>query len=228
MSTFLDLTNQTLRRLNEVEVSPSDFLSVRGVQSLAKDAVRNSITKINQSEFTWPFNAAEHQQNLVPGQEEYVWPPNFKVADWDSFQIQANPQLGTGFKTLEFISRDLYYRKYRDIDQTAGVDGRDVPSFVFPSHGNGFGVSPSPDEAYTIRFRYYLTNVNLINADDETRVPPQHDHVIVEGALYFMYMFRDNIEQANMAALVFQQGVKEMRTLLINKYNRMYDTRVAY
>jgi hypothetical protein len=228
MSTFLDLTNQTLRRLNEVEIAQSDFAAVRGVQALAKDSVRNAITKINQAEHTWPFNAAEHQQDLVPGQEEYSWPAQFKVVDWESFQIQADPTLNVDFTTLRFISRDEYYRRYRDMDQSAGADGRSLPYFVFPSHGNGFGVSPSPDKAYTLRFRYYLSESPIIAATDSPRIPTQYDHVIVEGALYFMYMFRDNLEASNMASLVFQQGVKEMRTLLINKYNKMYDTRVAY
>jgi len=228
MSDFLTLTNKVLRRLNEVSVPESEFLSVRGVQALAKDAVRDAIAKINQAEFTWPFNAAETQQVLVKGVEEYAWPADFKIADWESFQIQKDTNLNVDFRTLKFISRDRWYRLYRDLDQNSGTDGREIPSFVFPSHGTGFGVSPSPDEAYTVRFRYYLTAVPLVNASDMTRIPDIFDHVIVEGALYYMYMFRDNPEQANIAAVVFQQGVKEMRTVLINNYNRMYDTRVSF
>ena len=50
MSTFLDLTNQLLRRLNEVEIAQADFPSVRGVQATAKDAIKNAIAKINQAE----------------------------------------------------------------------------------------------------------------------------------------------------------------------------------
>lgn len=228
MSTYIELTNQVLRRLNEVEIDPSNFASVRGVQALAKDAVVNSIAKINQAEFMWPFNAAEHTQTLVQGQEEYSWPIDFKVVDWDSFQIQKDTALNVNYKSLEFISRDQWYRKYRDDDYDSGNEGRDVPEFVFASHGNGYGVSPSPDKAYTIRFRYYLANTTMTLFSDTTRIPSAYDHVIVEGALYTMYMFRDNTEQASAAATVFQQGVKEMQTLLINKYNRMYDTRVRF
>lgn len=228
MSDFITLTNKLLRRLNEVNVPEAEFLSVRGVQALAKDAIRDAINKINQAEFTWPFNAAENQQVLVKGVEEYSWPENLKIADWESFQIQKDSGLGVDFQTLHFISRDQYYKQYRDQDQNSGSDGRNVPYFVFPSHGTGFGVSPSPDAAYTVRFRYYLSTIPLINSGDTTRVPSIFDHVIVEGALYYMYMFRDNPEQANVAATVFQQGLKEMRTVLVNNYNRMYDTRVNY
>jgi hypothetical protein len=228
MSTFLELTNKVLRRLNEVEISPSDFASVRGVQALAKDAVVTAIAKINQAEFTWPFNAAEHQQTLLVGQEEYSWPVFFKVADWDSFQIQKDESLEVNHKSLKFISRDQWYMNHRDQDYDAGVEGRDIPTYVFPAHGNGWGLSPSPDKPYDVKFRYYLSNVDMSAYNDESRIPTAYDHVILEGALYTMYMFRDNVESASAAAAVFQQGVKEMQSILINKYNRMYDTRIRF
>lgn len=228
MSTFIQLVNKTLRRLNEVEIAEAEFGTVRGVQALAKDAIRNSVAKINQAEFTWPFNAAEHEMALAKGQEEYSWPAGFKVADWDSFQIQKDTALNIDYKTLKFISRDEWYRRYRDEDYNSGADGRDVPEYVFPSHGTGFGVTPSPNENYSIRFRYYLSQVDLELASDLPRIPEAYEHIIVEGALYTMYMFRDNLEAASAAATIFQQGVKEMQSLLINKYNQMYDTRVRF
>ena len=227
-STFISLTNQLLRQLNEVEIAQPDFGNTRGVQSLAKDAVRNAVAKINQTEFEWPFNAAEHSVTLVEGQEEYSWPALFKTADWNSFQIQKNEEFGVGYKTLKFIERDVWYKNYRDEDYDAGSAGIECPDYVFPSHGNGFGVSPSPDHPYELRFRYYMTDSTLLNADDAVRIPSIFDHVIISGALYYMYMFRDNAESSNIAATVFEQGVKEMRTLLINKYERIADTRVRY
>lgn len=227
-STFLNLTNQVLRRLNEVELTQSDFGNARGVQALAKDSVRNAVQKINQTEFEWPFNAAEHTQELVTGQEEYSWPPYHKIADFNSFQILKDESLKTGYKTLHFIERDVWYKKYRDADYEAGAQGRDIPEFVFPSHGNGYGVSPSPNAPYTLRFRYYMNNPALDKWDDEVRIPEIYDNTIVEGSLYYLYMFRDNAEAANISATVFEQGVKEMRTLLINKYERITDTRVRY
>lgn len=227
-STYLSLTNQVLRRLNEVEISQSDFGNARGVQALAKDSVRNAIAKINQTEFEWPFNAAEHVQVLAQGQTEYSWPVYHKTADFNSFQIQKDDALNTDYKTLDFIERDVWYKNYRDLDYSAGNAGRDVPEFVFPAHGNGYGVSPAPDKAYTLRFRYFLSSVDLNAYDDLVRIPEAYDATIVEGALYYMYMFRDNAEAANIAATVFEQGVKEMRTLLINKYERITDTRIRF
>lgn len=227
-STFIDLTNQLLRRLNEVEIAFPDFDSARGVQALAKDAIRNAIQKINHTEYEWPFNAAEHSITLEQGREEYSWPVFYKTADWNSFQIIKNEELGVGYKTLKFIDRDTWYKNYRDDDYEAGSTGIDVPDYVFPSHGNGYGVSPSPDKPYELRFRYYLNNAVLAAPNDTSRIPEIYDNVIIEGALYYLYMFRDNAEAANIAATVFEQGVKEMRTLLINKYEKIADTRVRY
>lgn len=227
-STYIDLCNKTLRRLNEVEISADNFPSVRGVQALVKDAVKAAIAKVNQAEYGWPFNAAEHTQVLNVGQTEYTWPDYFKVSDWNTFQIQKDESLGVSYKTLKSIDQDEWYRSHRDADFEAGSAGRAIPDFVFPSHGNGFGVSPSPDKAYTIRFRYFQNYSDLTAATDVTRIPESFDTVIVDGALYHLYMFKDNLEAANAAFLAFQQGIKDLQTLYINNYQYISDTRVKY
>lgn len=227
MSTFLDLTNQLLRRLNEVEIAQADFPSVRGVQATAKDAIKNSIAKINQAEYEWPFNAVEHTQLLAVGQEDYSWPQYLKVADFNSFQLQASTSLGTQATQLKYIDRDTYYSQYKDLDDNAGPSGRGIPTIVAEGFGNGFTVTPSPDQAYTIKYRYYQTHNDLVAYSDLTRVPDTYDNVIIEGALMQMYMFRDNMEAAGISAQLFQQGVKEMQGILMNKYEAIRDTRIS-
>ena len=226
MSTFIDLTNQLLRRLNEVEIAPADFPSVQGVQATAKDAIRNAIAQINLSEYEWPFNAVEHTQQLVAGQEEYSFPQYLKVADFNSFQLQADSSLDVSSTMLDFIDRDTYYRHHKDLDDDAGTDGRGVPTTVAQGFGNGYIITPSPDKAYTIRFRYYQTHTDLTAHSDTTRVPPAFAQVIIEGALVQMYMFRDNTESAGISTALFQQGIKDMQGVLINKYEAISDTRV--
>lgn len=227
-STYLDLCNKVLRRLNEVEIAAAEFPDVRGVHALVKDAVKAAIAKINQAEFEWPFNAAEHTQTLVAGQTEYSWPTYYKVADWNSFQIQKNESLNTGFKSLRPIDRDVWYKEYKDQDNEAGLSGRGVPDFVFRSHGNGFGVTPSPDAAYSVRFRYYMDYTDLTLYSDETRIPASFDNVIVDGALYHLYMFKDNLESAQAAYMTFQDGMKSLQSIYINSYDYIRDTRVKF
>lgn len=227
-ATFLDLSNRVLRRLNEVEMTSSDFPTVRGVQALCKDSVKAAIANINQSEFEWPFNASEHTETLVVGREEYDWPTFFKVVDWNSFQLFKNFGGSNEFTKLHFIHRDEYYEKYRDADSNAGSLGIEKPRYVFPSHGNGYGVTPSPDEEYSVRFRYFLNYADLNLYDDETRVPESFSSVIVDGALMHMYMFKDNVEAAQISQALFMQGLKNLQTLYINNYEYITDHRVNF
>lgn len=227
-TTYIDLCNQTLRRLNEVEIAEADFGSVRGVQALVKDAVKAAVAKINQAEFGWPFNAAEHTQTLVVGQEEYTWPQYYKVADWNSFQIQEDSSLGSSFKSLKVIDTDEWYSSYRDDDYAAGSSGRNIPDFVFQGHGNGYGVSPSPNKAYTLKFRYFMNYSDITNATDVTRIPESYDTVLIDGALYHMNMFKDNLEAAQAAFAAFEKGIKDLQTLYINNEVYIRDTRIRY
>ena len=54
--TFLSLTNSVLARLNEVQLTSSNFSSARGIQVQAQNAVNESVRYINQKEFQYPFN----------------------------------------------------------------------------------------------------------------------------------------------------------------------------
>ena len=227
-STYLALCNQVIRRLNEVEMTADGFATASGVQALVKDAVKSAIARINQMEFEWPFNAAEQTDTLVVGQEEYTWPTYFKAVDWNTYQIQASTDLGTNFSTLRFIERDEWYKNHRDDDDTSGTTGRSAPLYVFPSHGSGYGVSPSPDKTYSLKFRYYLNYTDIIAQGDVTRIPESYDNVLVDGALYQMYMFKDNIEAAQLALMTFERGVKDLQGLYINTYQSVTDTRIAF
>lgn len=227
-STYIQLCNQTLRRLNEVEIADADFGSVRGVHALVKDAIKAAIAKINQAHYEWPFNAAQETVVLSIGQEEYVWPEYFKVADWNSFQLQKDEGLGVNYKSLKFISRDEWYANHRDADYESGATGRGSPLYIFPSHGNGWGVSPSPQAAYSITFRYYLNYSDITNATDVSRIPQSYDSVLIDGALYHMYMFKDNMEAAIGAYRGFEQGMKDLENLYTNTNMAIRDTRVRY
>lgn len=226
-TSFIDLCNLTLRRINEVEIDSSGFGSARGVQALVKDAVRQSIAKINQSEFSWPFNGAEYPQTLIIGQEEYAWPSDHKVSDWNSFQLQEDSGLGTNFTRLQFITLDQWFESHRDLDDAAGASGRGVPAFVFPSHSGGWGVTPSPNAAFQIKFRYFKSHTTLTLFSDQSRVPTQFDNIISDGAMVQMYMFKDNPQSAQLAQALFEQGVKQMQTQLINQYESIRDRRVV-
>ena len=58
-------------------------------------------------------------------------------------------------------------------------------------------------------------------------IPDAFKHVVLDGAMYHCYMFRDNSQQASIAKQKFDQGIERMRTLLVNSYTDVRDTRVG-
>lgn len=214
-STYMELTNRILRRLNEVEIPEADFPSAKGIQAAAKDSVLDVIREINTTRTDWPFNAVEHTQVLGVGIEEYAWPANFTAIDWNSYQIQKDDTLNINHKTLVPITREQWYSGRRDIDYDSETEGKNIPDFVFPSHGQGWGVSPSPNETYTIKYRYYKNPDDLETYDDETTIPNKFDYVIVAGALYHMNLFKENPDGVQLMKEKFVSGLDAMTNLFL-------------
>lgn len=223
-STFLQLTNKLLRRLNDVELTPQNFASARGVQALCRDAIADSVSAVNAYCFEWPFNAYEHTQNLIPGTNEYGWPEGFKVADWKTFQIHDSR---TGrFDTLGKINRDIWYERFRDQDYGAGSSGRGCPKFVFESHGRGFGVTPVPDYSFDLTFRYYIMPKQLRLHSDQTTIPEEWEWVVIQGALYHGNLFKEDENGSQIAEGKFDKSLASMRTILVNKTEDMQGPRI--
>lgn len=229
-TTYMELTNRLLRRIGEVVIVQADFASVTGIHAAAKDAINDALREIMTSHYQWSFNAVEQTDTLVAGTFEYAWPDDFKSVEWKSFQIQKDDSLSVQTTTLKPIERDYYYSKdwyEEDRDGISDSTRRGVPTYVFQTHGQGFGLTPNPDAAYSLKYRYYKSFTPLSAYDDETLVPTEFDHVIVLGALVHMNYFLDNNEQAKIVKdEQYIPALRAMRTLLINDDFRMSDTRV--
>jgi hypothetical protein len=97
---------------------------------------------------------------------------------------------------------------------------------VFRTPDQKFGVHPAPDNAYELVYEYYRVSVDLTNATDVPTLPEQFRSVIVDGAMYYAYTFRGNTQDATLHLQKFEEGIKDMRTLYINRYDYVRDTRV--
>lgn len=225
-TTYLELTNRVLRRLNEVEIAQANFGNVLGVQAAAKDAVLDAVRKINSQKFEWPFNYAEGSQLLTVGQEEYSWPADLRVADWSSFYIERSTPLSINTKRLKPITKDEWYEKFRSDDLDSTTTGLRIPDYAFETFSGGFGVTPSPERAYTVKFRYWIKTITLSAYSDTCTIPTEYDDVITDGAMYNMYMFMDNDERSAKVERDFKEGLNYMTYLLIPKDIQFRDTRV--
>lgn len=223
-STYLKLVNDVLIHLNQVPLSVNTFDDARALHLMVKNSVNKSILYINSQYHEWPFNAYEHSHPLIKGKTEYAWPLYFKSVDWDSFEIEKDVSLDVNTTHLDKINRDDWYYKFRDLDQDAGSDGRELPRFVFESHGTGFGVTPSPNEVYNIKYRYFVIPNELVNHDDRPTIPSEWDHVIFLGALWFGNLFNENPDGMAAVKQEFKEMINSMRRILINKQDDMRST----
>lgn len=213
--TFLDLTNSVLLKLNEVQVTSSDWPSLRGVHAEAKAAVLQSIRDIQSFVKEWPFNFQTGSQVLTVGQELYDLPEAYSTVDWESFYIEKDDDLSVNSKRL--VPKDeTYWSRYdRQLDFDSGSDGRNVPDYVFKGSGLKFGVSPSPDKAYTVKFQYHKDPVEMSAYDDTTTIPDRYKNVIIQGALQYFYMIYDNTTQGKVTEDRFKKQLAKMKSDLI-------------
>lgn len=213
-TTYLSLTNELLRRLNEVTIDQNDFANVRNVQALAKDAINSSVRRILQSAQEWPFTLTTYTETLVTGTSVYAFPSNVSSVDWESFYIKQLASKSNQPRKLKVVPYPEYLERYRYIDETAESGDYDAPSIVYQTQEEKFGVHPLPDDAYEIEYKYWLYPTDLVLFDDIVVIPNRFRHVIIDGAMMYMMRFRSNEQSAVIHQQEFDDGIRMMRRLL--------------
>jgi len=293
-NTFLTYTNETLAKLNEVQLTSTDFGDARGIQIQVKNAVNQSIRYINQREFGWPFNAAEVSKTLTAGVVKYALPSNTKHVDYATFRIRKSETFGNATRHLAYLDYKEYLNLFIKQEDdtvtttlTSGIDDDDttipvsstssfdstgtiiinsesitytgttsttftgatraaesttaashssgvtvaqidaggVPTHVFRHPDNTYGLWPFPDKAYTLTFDYYThPSVDLSAQDDTTSIPDRFGYIITDGAIAYAYLYRSEVPLYERSFALFNEGIKHMQTLLINRYDYVRST----
>lgn len=225
---FLSLVNEVNRRLNEVELTSSNFATATGFYGAAKSAVNASITHINSEEFNWPWNHILETDTLIAGTSRYALPANSKTEDWNSFRIKRDNGTGDPALMLKHITYQEYLDKHIDDEYNTDASIRSKPQFVARTASDEFVVWPKPDSSYNIEYEYYSYGFQLELHSDVPGIPSQYRHVIADGAMYYAYQFRSDTANANLSLNLFQDGIKYMRTMHINNTPYLRDTRVHF
>ena len=293
---YLGLVNDVNKRLNEVELTSSNFASSIGEYAMVKDAINVAIRQINQYEFSYPFNSAINVSTVTPGVAKYTIPTNTKHIDYKTARIKKSETLGAIGSNLatmpyyEYIARD-YANQEDEIESTTinatsglsasvttisvtsttgfsatgtlfigeeqitytGILGNDftgctrgansttaaiiaddvtvtqfdnggVPRHIVRTPDNNYILYPFPNKAYTIVFDFFTLPVDLTAVTDVPSLPEQFRTIIVEGAMYTAYMFRGETQEAMVMKTNFEEGIKNMRTLYINRYDYVSST----
>ena len=98
------------------------------------------------------------------------------------------------------------------------------PRNVVRSKDNNYLLFPFPDKSYSLKFDYYTFPSDLSAHDDTTSVPARFDPIIVDGATAFVYQYRGETTQYQLNFSRFEQGIKNMQTLLVNKFDYVRST----
>ena len=239
-STYLDLTNELLRELNELPLTTSTFATAVGVQQHVKDSVNKAYLDIVNYEPQWPFLSAGESGTTDPmygnvvvdtvaGQRFYELKAasdsittDYGSVDWDNFYLttvgvdgESAPYTG---KNLEYCTLEQWkrFRRVGENLEDADTQNHGVPNIIIRSpDSRKFGLSPIPDKVYTVWFYAYDLPTKL-NAHGDTIVfPDMYAPVLLARARYYIWQFKDNPQAAAFALEDYKKGLRSMRSNLL-------------
>ena len=103
-------------------------------------------------------------------------------------------------------------------------DGGGLPRNIVRTPDNTYLLYPYPDKQYALVFDYFTFPSDLSAHGDTTSIPDRFGPVIVDGATAFVYQYRGEMQQYQLNFGRFEQGIKNMQSLLINKYEYVRST----
>ena len=240
-TTYLDLSNEVLRELNEVVLTSGTFASATGIQGFVKDAINKSLFDVANAEPQLPFFSAGVSGSTDPfygnvtvatvaGQRWYTLKASsssittdYAAVDWDDFYIttinvsgESAPFTSTGLKYLTLADWKRYYRDAENADD-ADSQSYGEPKYVYksPDHRK-FGLSPIPDKVYNVHFYAFEKPTALSAYNDTIPMPEQYSNVLTARTRYYVHQFKENIQQAAMALDDYRKALRHMKSNLIN------------
>jgi len=106
-------------------------------------------------------------------------------------------------------------------------NGGGVPEFIVRTPDNNYLLYPFPRKSYTIKFDFFTFPTDMTVHDSTTTVPDRFAAIIVDGATAFVYQYRGETQQYQLNMDRFEQGIKNMQTLLINRFEYIRSTYIA-
>ena len=225
---YISLVNDVNRRLNEVELNTANFPSATGYYSFAKDSVNAAIRHIGQEEFEWPWNHVEETEVLAVGEVRYSMPYDSKTVNMNTFRIKRDATLNVGTVKLKVLSYEEWLDKFADSEYNSTTNTYGIPEYVVHTPSRELIFYPAPDKEYEVVYEYFRTGFDLEVASDVPTLPEQYRYTIIDGAMYYVYQFRGDIQASQLSLQKFEQGIKQLRSLHINRTEYLRDTRVHF
>ena len=248
-TTYLTLTNELLRELNEVVLTSSNFGDAVGIQGHAKDCINRAYSDIVMEEPQWAFLATGESGatdpfygnvyvETVAGTRWYELKESsssitadYGSVDWDNFYLTTIGVSGASSpytsQNLKFINSSDWVRYRREAEN---ADDSDSQSYGEPTHvirspdARKFGVSPIPDKVYRVWFFAWDLPTSLSSYGDTIVFPDVFVPVLMARARYHFHQFKDAPQQAAFALEDYKQGLKRMKSSLMNPVPKYMST----
>ena len=240
MATYLSLTNEILREMNEVALTSSTFSNAIGVQQHVKDVINRAYFDIVNEEPQWPFLATAESgatdpmygnvfvetvagtrwNELKPASSSLT--SDYGYIDWDNFYLTTVDVSGESppyvARNLRFVTTEEwkdFYRLGENLDD-ADTQQYAVPRRVIKSpDGRKFGVSPIPDKVYRVWFFAFNLPTALDAFGDETVFPDVYKTVLLAWARYYVHQFIEDSQAAAFALEDYKRGLRLMKLHLM-------------
>ena len=241
MATYLNLTNELLRELNEVVLTSSNFGDAVGIQAHAQDCINRAYSDIVMAEPQWAFLATGESGatdpfygnvyvETVAGTRWYELKASsssitadYGSVDCDNFYLTTIGVSGVSApytsQNLKFVTTEEWKDHLRESENIDDADTQNYgePKFVIRSpDARKFGVSPIPDKIYRVWFFAWDLPTALDAHGDATVFPDVYNPVLMARARYHFHQFKDAPQQAAFALEDYKKGLKQMRSALMN------------
>ena len=248
--TYLALTNELLVELNEPEVSAiSDGV---GVQKQVSNCVNRAYSDMVDSVDNWSWlSTAEPDDpyygntyiNSVEGQRWYLLKAgstsvdtDYDSVNWDAFTLSTEGVAGKSapytITKIPFTTLTVWRDSYAASEEKSAADSSTYGTpvrVIRSSDGRRFGLSPIPDGVYRIYFFAYDRPTALSADTDTVAFPEQYKTVLLARARYYIYQFKDNIAQSQLALDEYKKGLQSMADNLNSPQPQyMSDVRFTY
>ena len=242
--TYKAFVNELLVELNEPEVST--VATGVGIQKQVANVVNRAYFDIVDSVDDWSWLSADVPDDpyygntvvsTVVGQRWYLnksgstnIDTDFDSVNWDMFTLEDTNSPYT-INKLPFTTLTQWRSNYAQNEEAAARtnDYATPVRVIRSSDGRRFGLSPIPDKVYNIHFFAYNRPTALAADTDTVLFPEQYKPVLLARARYYLYQFKDNIAQSQLALDEYKKGLQNMADNLNSPQPQyMTDVRFTY
>ena len=103
-------------------------------------------------------------------------------------------------------------------------DNGGMPQYIVRTLDNNYLLYPYPDKEYTLLYDYFTFPNDLAAHGSTTTIPDRFKPVITDGATAFLYQYRGEMQQYSINFQRFEEGIKNIQSLLINKFDYIRST----